>query len=133
MPKLIRAIPALKEILAKPESPSQGIRLITVWFGTNDAMLPESHQSVPIGEYKQNMRSIVELVRDRIPNTKIVILTPGPTGNTVNPLRHPDRPLIYATPCEEVAIEVGVPVLNVYDVMVKAAGGATPDKLDPYL
>jgi lysophospholipase L1-like esterase len=133
MSEMIRAIPALKEILAKPESPSQGIKLITVWFGTNDAMLPESPQSVPIGEYKQNIRSIIELLSKRVPNTKIVMLTPGPTGNTVDPLRHPDRPLIYATACEAVANEFGVLVLNVYDVMVKEAGGATPGKLAPFL
>lgn len=136
------AIPSLHQILANKKQREAGqiqkARLITIWFGANDAMLPSSTQHVPLDEYKENLTTIIQLLQSPTsdlysPDTRIVLLTPGPTGAVSNPDRRPERPLMYAKACLEVGEAVGVPVLDVYKAIVQAAGGESDEDLAPYL
>lgn len=49
-----------------PDDESDGVLMVTVFFGANDASLPgdrEHCQHVPIDEYEENMRKIVKSIR----------------------------------------------------------------------
>ena len=61
---------------------------ITVFFGANDAQLPgerEHSQHVPIDEYEDNLRKIVQAISGRfqqVPKPPIILLTPPPVDKT---------------------------------------------------
>ncbi|KAK9840954.1 hypothetical protein WJX81_002383 [Elliptochloris bilobata] len=55
-------------------------KLVTVFFGANDAALPDrlgARQHVPVKEYSDNLRAIVEHVR-RAGAEDVLLITPGP-------------------------------------------------------
>ncbi len=39
------------------------LRLLTIWFGANDAVLPEFVQHVPLDEFAANLRTLIQMVR----------------------------------------------------------------------
>lgn len=70
----------LDRIFGKGPSP-RGPALVTVFFGANDAALPDrssKRQHVPLAEYKQNLRTIAAHIRGVSADTKIVFITPPP-------------------------------------------------------
>lgn len=71
------------------------LSLLVVWFGANDAVLPEgrpaqvtlpgfdddnsvAEQHVPLSEYRENIREIVHRATQQYTEARIVILTPPP-------------------------------------------------------
>ncbi|KFK31506.1 hypothetical protein AALP_AA6G121500 [Arabis alpina] len=80
-----RVFPAAEE--KGGESPAA----VTVFFGANDACLPErcsGFQHVPLHEYKQNLRSIISFLKNRWPHTVIILVTPPPIDEEAR-LRYP--------------------------------------------
>lgn len=105
---------------------------ITVFFGANDACLPDrcsAFQHVPIDEYKLNLHSIVSSLQKRWPSTHILLITPPPIDEaarllhpyTENMLGLPERTNeaagSYAEACIAVAGECGIPVVNLWAKM----------------
>ncbi|WRT65270.1 uncharacterized protein IL334_002213 [Kwoniella shivajii] len=60
-------LPLLDQFLLRREESShpQHIRLVTIWFGANDAVLPEFLQHVPLEEYINNLDSILALLTSK--------------------------------------------------------------------
>ncbi|KAJ1915553.1 isoamyl acetate-hydrolyzing esterase [Mycoemilia scoparia] len=59
------------------------VRLLTLFFGTNDAVLPGFPQHIEIPDYLKNMEAMVNMVRDPKsefyhPDTRILFIAPGP-------------------------------------------------------
>lgn len=106
---------------------------MTIWFGTNDAVLPSGKQHVPLDEYKTNLKTIVEMVQTHNPKTRIVFLTPGPMIPRGNPYRSVERPLAYAQACIEVAEKLRLPCVNAYEAILEAAEGDDREHLAPFL
>lgn len=52
--------------------------LVTVFFGANDASIPESQQHVPLGQYEQNLRTIILAIMCKYASTPIILITPPP-------------------------------------------------------
>ncbi|KAJ7516622.1 hypothetical protein O6H91_22G064800 [Diphasiastrum complanatum] len=55
--------------------------LVTVFFGANDAALPDRKskaQHVPLSEYKENLQRIVSHLKGLSPSTRVVLITPPP-------------------------------------------------------
>ncbi|KAK4479340.1 hypothetical protein RD792_014852 [Penstemon davidsonii] len=55
---------------------------VTIFFGANDAALiggTGERQHVPIEEYKDNLRKIVQHIKNNSPDTLIVLITPPPS------------------------------------------------------
>ncbi|KAI8617207.1 SGNH hydrolase-type esterase domain-containing protein [Chytriomyces sp. MP71] len=92
------------------------IRLMTLFLGANDAVLPEKNdrQPVPIPRYKKNLLEMLATVRRVSPGTKVVVITPPP----VDPERwaakcrskgkEGDRAVSYTKSYRDACLEVGV-------------------------
>ncbi|XP_010441654.1 PREDICTED: GDSL esterase/lipase At5g45920-like [Camelina sativa] len=121
-----RVFPAAKE--DGGESPAA----VTVFFGANDACLPErcsGFQHVPLHEYKQNLRSIVSFLKNRWPQTAIILITPPPIheearlrypyieNTTGLPERTNEVAGLYAKACVEVAKECQILVIDLWSKM----------------
>ncbi|GLU22905.1 hypothetical protein SLE2022_389410 [Rubroshorea leprosula] len=102
---------------------------VTVFFGANDACLPDrcsAFQHVPLNEYRQNLRSIVSVLKKRWPKTVVILITPPPIDEggrlrypyVENPSGMPERTNeaagAYAKACIEVAAECGLPVIDLW-------------------
>eukprot|EP00937_MAST-01D_sp_MAST-1D-sp2_P002293 g2293.t1 len=102
------------------------VRLLTVFFGANDAALPDgdcARQQVPVDDFKRNLRSIVDGFRKKAgPDLRVVMITPPPvhheqrlawqkarwgdkaTGELERTNEAAGR---YASACRDVATELG--------------------------
>jgi lysophospholipase L1-like esterase len=114
--------------------------LVVILFGANDAVVKEDElHHVPIVEYKSNLKDIISRLRlGKCRN--ILLLTPPPiyeeqlkVRNTMKKKaivldRTNERTRIYRDAALEVAMEVGVPAVDVFKELkgdeVKAAGRA---------
>ncbi|XAR66550.1 Arylesterase [Bertholletia excelsa] len=111
---------------------SESPAAVTVFFGANDACLPDrcsAFQHVPIDEYQQNLRSIVSFIKKRWPTTNVLLTTPPPINEDArllypfveNTLGLPERTNeaagAYAKSCIEVAGEFNVLVVDLWTKM----------------
>ena len=124
--------------------------------GANDSVLrsviPSRSQHVPLDEYKSNISDIIQSVQTEWPNAKILLLTPPPSipekwldqmtiwwrlEGEEEPEPEQDRTVgnikIYTEACKEVGKEAGVHVVDVWGLIVAAAGGSSLESLNEYL
>lgn len=114
---------------------SSNIRLMTIWLGTNDASDPSNPQHVSLEQFESNMEEIIRRSRSSEsqwydPNIKLVLMTPGPFApDMMREIIHKDRNLAnrnhkpYVEMVEQIAKRERLPVVNVYNEIVRAAGG----------
>ncbi|XP_058761866.1 GDSL esterase/lipase At5g45920-like [Vicia villosa] len=110
---------------------------VTVFFGANDACLPDRYsafQHVPLDEFKENLRSIVSFFKKRWPTTHVLLITPPPIDEEArlrypyldNPENLPERTNEaageYARACIAVANECQVPVIDLWTKMQQSPG-----------
>jgi isoamyl acetate esterase len=115
------------------------IRLLTIWFGANDACLPHSPQHVPLERYKSNLTEMIQMVKESSspyysPHTNIILITPPPLNEEQRkadldsrvPPQKMDRSFdttkAYAQGVKDVAESQGVGVLDVWETMWQEAG-----------
>ncbi|KEF52139.1 uncharacterized protein A1O9_11765 [Exophiala aquamarina CBS 119918] len=107
-----------------PSSCSPRIRLLTIFFGANDACLPGSPQHVPLGEYKQSLRNILDYEGLKQHDTQPILIVPAPVDEWQ--LNGGDRNAAttarYADACREVAQEYSLPVLDLWTIFMLNAG-----------
>jgi lysophospholipase L1-like esterase len=117
---------------------SSKICLVLIFFGANDAALPEldAHHYVPIPEYADNLHKLIDTVREKYAcGDNILLLTPPPvdhpkrfafqiqkygdkaTGKLERTLENTG---LYAEACRQVATKEGLPCLDLYTDMQKA-------------
>jgi isoamyl acetate esterase len=105
------------------------VRLLTIWFGANDACLPEYRQHVPLSRFSENLTTMVHTIRAPdspwySPETKLLLITPPPIhvpsmgveGRTF------DVTKTYAEEVKKVGEREDIPVLDVWTRMWEAAG-----------
>ncbi|KAL7138985.1 hypothetical protein ABFS83_09G020100 [Erythranthe nasuta] len=118
-----------------PLESSTPLAAVTIFFGANDAALLEGtgkKQHVPIEEYKENLRTIVRHIKDRSPNTLVVLITPPPVdqqgrrefarsmyGDKASELADRTNEVTgtYAEQCVALAKELGLPSVNLWSKM----------------
>jgi lysophospholipase L1-like esterase len=97
--------------------------LVTVWFGANDAALPDGDakvQHVPLDDYRANLQTIVAMFKAKSPLAKILLITPPHVDDSRrrNAQGKLDRSNAsageYARACVEEAGKAGVAVLDLY-------------------
>lgn len=110
--------------------------LLTIWFGANDASLEQynPHHYVPIEEYKDNLKSLVDKARTKIKSSHIILITPPPVDHQqrleYQKQRYPQSPSgilertlensgKYAQACKEVAESVQIPCLDLWTLFQK--------------
>lgn len=136
---------------------AQPARLMTIWFGANDAVVPGGWQHVPLERFRANLKAIVERVRDPkskwySPQTRIVLMSCPPVvvaarhaaqiakwkefgsqGEHPWPDRNPENTKKYAMAAVEVGKELGVTTLDVYHALCDAAGSEEQSALGRFL
>ncbi|PVU90078.1 hypothetical protein BB559_004803 [Furculomyces boomerangus] len=106
------------------------IKLVTIFFGANDATTTDFPQHVPLDEYKQNIIDMVNHIKDPaseyyMPETKVILITPPPIceamwGAKLLELGYPttnrtnERAKMYADALIEVGETLNVPVINLW-------------------
>ncbi|KAK0539579.1 hypothetical protein OC835_001065 [Tilletia horrida] len=86
--------------------PSGTVRLVTVWFGSNDAAVPGHRQHVPLSRFRENLSAILDTIEARAPAAKILCLTPVtliPETERVGESRQPAITRTYVDAILEVA------------------------------
>ncbi|XP_047059631.1 GDSL esterase/lipase At5g45920-like [Lolium rigidum] len=106
---------------------------VTVFFGANDASLPDqqqAHQHVPLDEYQTNLRAICAYFKSKWPAAAIILITPPPIDEPARirdmygdnaASRQPERTNeaagTYAQACISVAKELDHPVIDIWTQM----------------
>jgi len=79
-----------------PAGSYESLVLATVFFGANDSVKEGESQHVPIAEYKDNLRIIVDHLRSLSPGVSIVLITPpGFVDTELWPTRAPSQVSVY--------------------------------------
>jgi isoamyl acetate esterase len=109
------------------------IQIQTIFFGANDAVLPSFYQYVPLEQFKENLRAIVEHPAMRAQNPRILVLTTPPVNEYKlvffdaahgysDITRTASNTKRYAEACREVADSLQLPVVDIWGAFMKAAG-----------
>ncbi|KAJ1722659.1 isoamyl acetate-hydrolyzing esterase [Coemansia biformis] len=111
------------------------LQLFAIFYGANDAQFPGYPAHVPLGEFKENLRGIVETVRSpeselHSPDARFLLITPPAFGDKLfvtydNP-GFGQRTIVdrsnavaetYAQAVKEVASELAVPCVDLWTAM----------------
>jgi isoamyl acetate esterase len=124
-----------KMVLPYLEDTFAGAQLVTVWFGANDAALPDRTskvQHVPVEEYTMNLKEMVE--RLKCLADQVVLLTPPPVSEPHRILhaketygidlvlgseRTNNVTKMYAEACVDVGEMCGVPVVDMWGICME--------------
>jgi lysophospholipase L1-like esterase len=138
-----QALQVLPQIIPPPSHAR--IRLMTIFFGANDARLPNTpggpQQHIPIEEFRQNLRAIVNhpLVRAH-PDIGLILITPPPVDErkslSCDKVKDPKcgdvhrrrAPVTaaYAQAVRDLGRETDLPVIDLWTAMIAKAGGTAP-------
>ncbi|VAH99156.1 unnamed protein product [Triticum turgidum subsp. durum] len=112
----------------------------TIFFGANDAALPgrtSQRQHVPVEEYRQNLKTIVNHLKDCSKSMVILLITPPPIDEDGReryarslygedarrlPERTNEMAGVYAGQCIELAKEMDVHCIDIWSKMQAAEG-----------
>ncbi len=102
------------------------VRLMTVFFGANDACLPGNPQHVSIERYRHFLRKIIHYEGVERHRTQIVLVVPSPVDEWQLPTteRRAENTARYATACREVGREFDLPILDLWTIFMVRAGWA---------
>ncbi|CAL1703746.1 unnamed protein product [Somion occarium] len=144
-------LPVFEQVFAKQHEQQHvpKVRLLTIWYGANDACIPPSPQHVPLPEFSANLRTMIRSVTSpSSPHysaiTKIILITPPPVNTHQRGAdlasRDPPRPLDrefetthqYAEAVKIVGAQEGVPVIDLWTILYDACG-RVEEKLSEYL
>jgi len=145
------ALPVLEQCLAPKQDKHRvpEIRILTIWFGANDACIKPSPQHVPLSTFTSNLEKLVDLIHSPesvyySPSTRIVLMSPPPVntyqraadlGSRPVPLdldRNFETTRAYANAVKEVARAKQVAYADVWTEFWQAAG-EQESALDKYL
>ncbi|KAF5386780.1 hypothetical protein D9615_001870 [Tricholomella constricta] len=135
------AMPVFKQCLAttRDQENVPKIRLLTIWFGANDACIWPSPQHVSLTKFASNLRDWVDLVhspdsRYHSPTTRIILISPPPVNTYQRRAdlesrsppqsldRHFETTRKYAEAVRDVAQEKHVGFTDVWTALWEAAG-----------
>ncbi|KAH8691536.1 SGNH hydrolase-type esterase domain-containing protein [Talaromyces proteolyticus] len=121
---------AIVDALVQQETSEKSkIKLMVVFFGTNDSIIPESRNHVPVARFKDNLRYIIS-VGERT-GAKIVVVGPGPfnhyqfidtQGDRFDCDRCTLRARQYCDAAMEVAEECNVAAVPLWDLIMADLG-----------
>jgi len=127
------AIPVCEQIFAKQHEQHHvpKVKLLTIWYGANDAAPAPSPQHVPRDRYKENLSYLIQMLKSPTsayysPETRIVLITPPPVNTKQWDL--PDSPRVfettksYAEAVKEVGEKENVPVADIWTPIFDGAG-----------
>lgn len=107
-------------------TPTSPLLFSTVFFGANDAALPDEAQHVPLEEYKSNLIQIVQSIRKNTSAEQpIILMTPPPVDEkawtahmqSFSADRKNQVSRTYGQSCQQIAAEHDCAVLDVYELL----------------
>jgi lysophospholipase L1-like esterase len=141
----------LYQVFPRTKTAQQPLKAITIWWGANDACLPERTQSIPLTEYKQNLRDFITMLRSPesehySPDTTIFLISPPPIcepqllaaaeryfGPGYGLDRSFERTQDFARAAKDVAQECKVAYVPAFEAIMHAAGHEFNTGLPKYL
>ncbi|KAJ8098787.1 SGNH hydrolase-type esterase domain-containing protein [Lipomyces tetrasporus] len=122
------AVIMVDKIIEQETTPTSKIKLMVVFFGTNDSVVPEAVQHVPILRYKDNLRKIASSAEKA--GAKIVIVGPGPYNHHQWVIGREDRAIErttlrareYCDAAIEVAKELNVAMVPLWYLIMADLG-----------
>ncbi|KAG0633096.1 SGNH hydrolase-type esterase domain-containing protein [Tuber brumale] len=129
----LHALELVPKIIPPPTATSR-IRLITIFFGANDAALPDRSQYVPLDQYAENLKRIVNHPLLVAHSPKIVLITPPPiceyrtqdndlAKGIVGIQRLATNTKKYVDAALEVGKALDIPTVNLWGAFVQYVGG----------
>ena len=125
-----------------PEPSQAKIRFLYVFFGANDACLEggPSHQHVPLSSYKVNIVTLIQHPSIQAHRPHIFLITPPPINEYQRTEggrelgfteleRTAEHTKSYADACRDVGVSLGIPVIDLWNVIMKKAGWSEGDPL----
>lgn len=105
----------------------------TIWFGANDACLPNSTQHVPLEKFRNNINKILTHPLVSVHNVRTVLITPPPLDEYLRakkdaekgltePERTAEHTKLYAEVAREEASKLGVPLVDAWTLFQREAG-----------
>ncbi|KAI0118670.1 SGNH hydrolase [Nemania sp. FL0031] len=135
------ALELLPQIFLPPSPSNPRIEYLLILLGANDACLsiPTSSQGVPIEEYEENLKKIINHKHIQAHKPKILLVTPPPLdemqsfatdlahGHT-EPVRKAAVSAMYSEKVRQVAAEIpGVVLIDLQSALMEKAISMTPD------
>lgn len=129
----LHALEVIPKIIPPPTTTSR-IRLITVFFGANDATLSDRSQHVPLDQYAENLKRIINHPLLVAHSPKILLIIPPPiceyrthghdlAKGIVGAQRLAANTKRYADAALEVGKALGIPTVNLWEAFTQYAGG----------
>ncbi|KDR81822.1 hypothetical protein GALMADRAFT_135217 [Galerina marginata CBS 339.88] len=143
-------IPVFEQCIAKSsDKHAPKLRVLSIWFGANDACVAPSPQHVPLPKFSANLKHMVSLIKSPTsqyysPTTRIILISPPPINTltwgaylaALDPPLKLDREFevtrAYAEAVANVAKEEGVGYVDVWTPLWEAAG-KEEKKLEKFL
>ena len=118
---------------APPSQHVPHIRLMTVFFGANDATVPGDPQHVPVEKYCHCLRQIALYEGVRMHKTKLIFVVPAPVDEWQldTPTRTAANAALYARACRETAASLSIPVVDLWTIFMHKAGWDPKDEDAP--
>ena len=85
---------------------------VVLFFGANDSALPGHIQHVPVKEYRQNLQNMASQIA--CAGAWLVLVTPPPADGRRVKNRELDQTALYAQACREVAHEMHLPLVDLF-------------------
>lgn len=129
------ALHTLPQILPTPEQTK--IRFLTIFFGANDARFPDTPQAeqhVPIDQYRENLKKMIQHPLVQAHNPKIILVTPPPVDEAlceklelevwgIDVVRRTAEVVSqYAQVVRDVGSEMDVAVLDIWSAFMEKVG-----------
>ncbi|RMZ92375.1 hypothetical protein DV736_g365, partial [Chaetothyriales sp. CBS 134916] len=116
--------------MPSPHSSIPHVRLMTVFFGANDACHPGQPQHVPLVTYKHALRQIASHEGVRLHAAKVIFITPPPVDEYQlwdgDQSRSADNTALYAAACRDVAACLSLPCIDLWSMFMTKAGWKGP-------
>lgn len=87
--------------------------VVIMFFGANDSVLPGQIQHVPVEEFKQHLQEMASEVA--CAGAWLVLVTPPPVDERRIKSRTMENTARYARACLDVARDMNLPVVNLFD------------------
>ncbi|KAJ9614395.1 hypothetical protein H2200_002531 [Cladophialophora chaetospira] len=107
-----------------PSTTTPPVKLLTVFFGANDACVPGHPQHVPLDTYIASLRGIINHPALKTHDTKVILITPPPVdeyqlGGGDRTAAHTAK---YARAARELGEELHLPTLDLWTTFMRKAG-----------
>lgn len=103
----------IRQIITKLVS-SESTIIATVFLGANDSAVDILSQYVPVEEYSENLKFIVNHVRQLHPNCAVILITPPRVDNVRWPARHDNQVSPFAESVVALAAEMNTGLVNLW-------------------